>query len=170
MLLSAAHQRRLIVAAVVLFQSGDWGGGWKKRLPAVSWVDHVARLNEAEFKQRYRLSSDSFYKLRDILRPELDTASATSKMHSTPGPVSRSSWRRAWPAPCDSSQVVTLVDLKLIYCMSKMQVMRCVWSTVDAIIRGCAQGGQARQDGPGHQGCMLHTPAGEHGDRAQEAC
>lgn len=85
MLLSAAHQRRLIVAAVVLFQSGDWGGGWKKRLPAVSWVDHVARLNEAEFKQRYRLSSDSFYKLRDILRPELDVSHKQNAFNTRSG-------------------------------------------------------------------------------------
>ena len=34
-----------------------------------TWEAHVARLDEAEFKRRYRLTAESFYALHDKLEP-----------------------------------------------------------------------------------------------------
>ena len=75
MVVAAAHQRRLVLAAASLFlHSAPFR--FEKRVPDFSWEDHIHRLTEAEFKLRYRESSDSSYKLLNILQPELDVASA----------------------------------------------------------------------------------------------
>ena len=81
--LAAAHQRRLTSAAAALMISQGVNGGWEQRLPEFSWEEHVRGMYEDEFKLRYRLSWDSFHKLLDIIRPELDVgkAQAASQLH-----------------------------------------------------------------------------------------
>ena len=58
--LAAAHQQRLLVVVVALLSQE--GETWKCRIPDFSWAEHVARLTEGEFKLRYRVTADSFYK------------------------------------------------------------------------------------------------------------
>ena len=67
--LAAAHQQRLSAAAAILLLSQE-GESFEKRIPPFSWAEHVARLTEGEFKLRYRVTADSFYKLLEILRPD----------------------------------------------------------------------------------------------------
>ena len=129
-LLSAAHRRRLMVAAAA-FLSMNSNGGWTQRVPDFSWRDHVDGMYEDEFKLRYRLSSDSFYKLLDIIRPELEVTDRQQQLRSRSGN----------PIQVETRLAVALrfcaggdpLDLKLIYGMSKAQVMLCVWRAVDAI-------------------------------------
>ena len=84
MVVAAAHQRRLILAAASLFlHSAPFR--FEKRVPDFSWEEHIHRMTEAEFKLRYRVSSDSFYKLLNILKPELDVASASQASRSRKG-------------------------------------------------------------------------------------
>ena len=129
--LLAAHQQRLIAAALLLLSGESSGGGWAHRFPDFSWEAHVDRMYEDEFKLRYRVSSDSFYKLLEILKPELDV---TSHKHAY--------WSRSGkPFQLETRLAVALrffaggdpLDLKLIYGMSKAQVMLCVWRAVDAL-------------------------------------
>ena len=62
--------------------------GKKRRDPApFSWTEHVLRLNEKEFKQRCRLNYASFYKLCDILRPDLEVKDAKQAKKSRFGTV-----------------------------------------------------------------------------------
>ena len=67
-----AHANRLRAAAALLFQ-GDLVDkrGPHREACAFCWDTHTARLSEAEFKQRYRLSPESFDKLLTILEPKL---------------------------------------------------------------------------------------------------
>jgi hypothetical protein len=128
--LAAAHQQRLIAAAAILLLSQE-GESFEKRIPPFSWAEHVARLTEGEFKLRYRVTADSFYKLLEILRPMLDV---TSQRHAF-------SSRAGKPIELETRLACALryfagghpLDLKLIYGMSKQQVMNCVWRAVDAI-------------------------------------
>ena len=131
MLLAGAHRRRLIAAAAHLLTGECSGGGWKQRFPEFSWQDHVENMYENEFKLRYRVSSDSFYKLLNILKPELEV---TSHKHAW--------WTRSGkPIQLEARLAAALryfaggdpLDLMLIYGMSKAQVLLCVWRTVDAV-------------------------------------
>ena len=130
MVVAAAHQRRLVLAAASLFLlSAPFR--FEKRVPDFSWEDHIQRLTEAEFKLRYRVSSDSFYKLLNILKPELDVASARHAFSSRKGKPIQLQTRLACALRFFAGG--DPLDLKLIYGMSKPQVMACVWRTVDAI-------------------------------------
>lgn len=128
--LSGTHRARVAAAAFVLLQGNQGSGGWHKRSPEFCWATHVDRMTEAEFKLRYRVGSDAFYELLDLIRPELETNAVMAA-------VSRS----GKPIPIQAVLACALRffaggdphDLKLIYCMSKTQVMRCVWRVVDAI-------------------------------------
>ena len=103
----------------------------EQRLPEFSWEEHVRGMYEDEFKLRYRLSWDSFHNLLDIIRPELDIVDHKRAYYSRSGN----------PIPLEARLACALryfaggdpLDLKHIYCMSKAQVMLCVWRTVDAI-------------------------------------
>ena len=63
---AAVHRRRLAAAASAAYRLGLRSGGQGpqgKKVPdpaPFSWTDHVARLTEAQFKQRYRLTFDGF--------------------------------------------------------------------------------------------------------------
>ena len=130
-MLCQQHQRSLAAAAISLFHGQDSGGGWQCRHHAFDWEAHVHNLNEDEFKARYRLSAQSFYKLLELLRPELDVNNHLMASRS----------RSGRPIPIEARLACALryfaggdpIDLKLIYCMSKQQIMLCVWRAVDAI-------------------------------------
>ena len=70
---AAAAMLRRRVAAFASHQGGGQGPpGQKRRVQLFSWPDHVARLTEAQFKRRYRLTWPSFNKLLGILKADLD--------------------------------------------------------------------------------------------------
>ena len=129
--MAAAHQRRLVVAAALLLNDGSTGRGWTQRVPDSSWETHVEHMYEHEFKLRYRLASDSFYKLLEILKPELDVTNRKQAYYSRSGK----------PIQLETRLAVALryfaggdpLDLMLIYGMSKAQVMLSVWRAVDAL-------------------------------------
>jgi hypothetical protein len=130
-LLGAAHQRRLRAALALLLSDDGTGGGWTHRLPDFSWEDHVRNMYEEEFKLRYRVSSFSFYKLLGIIEPELEVSNHKQAYFSRSGKPIQVATRLAvalrFFAGGDPH------DLKLIYGISKSQVMLCVWRTVDAL-------------------------------------
>ena len=70
--LQVAAQRRQITAAVNLLEGGQGPQGKKRRESPFRWADHLARLTEKEFKERYRLTYDAFYKLLEVLKDDLD--------------------------------------------------------------------------------------------------
>ena len=82
-----AHQRRLIAAALAFFCTDGADGGCKRRFPDFSWETHVHRMYDHEFKLRYRVSPESFYKLLDILKPELDVTNHQQGFFSHSGKV-----------------------------------------------------------------------------------
>ena len=127
--MSEAHRRRLMMAAAA-YLSMQSNGGWTQRVKEFSWGEHVQDMYEHEFKLRYRLSSDSFYKLLNILRPELEV-SVEQQMRSRSGiPIELATRLAVALRYCAGGDPH---DLKLIYCMSKAQVINCLWKVVDAI-------------------------------------
>ena len=129
--MAAAHQRRLIAAALAFFCTDGADGGWKRRFPDFSWETHVHRMYDHEFKLRYRVSPESFYKLLDILKPELDVTNHQQAFFSRSGKVIQLEVRLAvalrYFAGGDP------LDLMLIYGICKAQVMLFVWRAVDAL-------------------------------------
>ena len=59
----AARRKQVIAALAAFLSSGQGPQGKKRREAAFSWDDHLGRLNEDEFKQRYRLTWPAFQKL-----------------------------------------------------------------------------------------------------------
>ena len=127
------HAQRLIAAATALLMSGDFkdAGSPHRKPPEFSWQTHVARLTEVEFKQRYRLCPLSFDKLLGILEPGLSVQNEKQHLNS----------RSGQPIEMPVRLAVALryfaggdpLDLKLIYCISKVMVYTCIWQVVDAI-------------------------------------
>lgn len=128
----AAHRQRLLLAATLLLQETPPEPCGPNREPvAFCWTAHCSRLTEAEFKQRYRLSPESFDKLLAILQPGLAVKHEQQALNSRSGN----------PIQIEARLAVALryfaggdtLDLKLIYCMSRTMVYSCIWSVVDAI-------------------------------------
>ena len=92
----------------------------------------MARLLDAKFKQRYRLAPQSFGKLLSILEPDLSVQNEKQHLNSRHGDR---------PIELPVRLAVALryfaggdpLDLKLIYCISKQTVYRCIWPVVDSI-------------------------------------
>ena len=106
--------------------------GKKRRDPApFSWAEHVLRLNEKEFKQRYRLNHESFYKLCDILRPDLEVKDPKQAKKSRFGTVVPVEVKLAIALRFFAGGMV--LDLRLIYHVSQNYVYQCVWNVVDAV-------------------------------------
>ena len=69
---AAAIRRRQIILALQALSAGKGPQGPKYCSESqFSWTDHIRRLDEREFKLRYRLDYDAFRKLVEILRPDL---------------------------------------------------------------------------------------------------
>ena len=115
-----ASRRRVVAAGVHLVSSGQGPQGSKRPdEDPFSWTDHVARLSEDEFKQRYRLTFDAFYQMLQKIRPALDVNEKMAKVgkwgHVVEPQVKLAIALRflAGGAP---------LDLKLIYHVSKSYV------------------------------------------------
>ena len=73
-----ARRRRLLSAAAAAAASsmpsgqGPQGAKPKPHWQSFSWEAHVGRLTESQFKLRYRLTVDGFYRLVDMMRPDLE--------------------------------------------------------------------------------------------------
>ena len=129
-----SHAQRLVAAATALLLDGDFQGVGSdcQKPPEFSWQAHVARLSDAEFKQRYRLAPQSFDKLLSILEPDLSVQNEKQHLNSRHGDR---------PIELPVRLAVALryfaggdpLDLKLIYCISKTQVYRTIWQVVDSI-------------------------------------
>lgn len=127
----AVHRRRVVAALDQLRTDGRGPQGRKQREVPFSWEDHLMRLTEADFKLRYRLDIDSFYVLLNALRPSLEAGDAVM--------ASRAKWGH--PVTAEQKLAVTLrflaggmvLDLKLIYKLSKSGVYDSIWRTIDAI-------------------------------------
>ena len=104
---------------------GPQGKKRRDRAP-FSWEEHVARLNEQEFKQRYRLNHESFYKLCDILRPDLEVKDAKQAKKSRFGTVVPVEVKLAIALRFFAGGMV--LDLRLIYHVSQNYVYQCVWN------------------------------------------
>ena len=140
-LLCAALARRRRLAAMAAataaaaMPSGQGPQG-KKEKPgwsAFSWEAHMARLTESEFKLRYRLTPDSFYRLVAKLRSDLQVADEFKAACAKWGQVVMVETKVAiglrFMAGGDP------LDLQLIYDVSKPYVYKCVWMFVDAVNR-----------------------------------
>ena len=126
------RQRAAAVAAVLVGVQPRQGPQGRKRKDASPfiWEDHVARLTAAEFKLRYRLTAEAFYGLLDMLEPMLRVDSAKQALRSK-GVVT---------LPCTKLAVCLrflaggqVLDLQLIYHLSKSECYNCVWLGIDAI-------------------------------------
>ena len=96
-----------------------------------TWADHVEKLSERDFKLRYRMDSDSFYELLDILKPGLEG-----------NEKKRSQARCGVPIELETRLAAALrffaggsyLDITLIYDISEYTFWQgCVWPVVDAI-------------------------------------
>ena len=126
-----ATRRRRLAMAMHLVASGQGPQGSKRAdKEPFCWADHVARLSELEFKQRYRLTFDAFYEMLDSIKPALTVdekmAKVTKNGHVVEPEVKLAIALRflAGGSP---------LDLCLIYHVSKSHVYDCVWCVVDAI-------------------------------------
>ena len=129
-----SHAQRLVAAATALLLESNFEGAGStcRKPPEFSWEAHVARLSDAEFKQRYRLAPQSFDKLLSILEPDLSVQNEKQHLNSRHGDR---------PIELPVRLAVALryfaggdpLDLKLIYCIGKTQVYRTIWQVVDSI-------------------------------------
>ena len=130
-LICHTHARRLAAAVyLVLDKPESHKPEHNRRSAKFVWVDHVARLTPAEFKLRYRVCADSFYKLLGILKSALQVDEVRAN-YIRPGNAIAVETRLA--AALRYFAGGDPLDLMLIYCMHKSHVMRCVWQVVDAI-------------------------------------
>ena len=129
------RHRELLAVSLLLLEDltgGPARGPKRRQRMAFEWDEHVQRLNEKEFKARYRLHLASFNDLLQVLRADLETDEEMSAL-ARPGQTT--------PVTPEVRLATTLrylaggmvLDLKLIYCISKSQCYDSIWKTVDAI-------------------------------------
>ena len=130
---AAARRKQVEAAMAALLASGQGPQGKKRREAAFSWSDHLARLTETEFKQRYRLTWPAFRKLCNLIREDIKTKHETNAKNSKNGVVVIPEVKLAialrYLAGGDP------LDLRLLYHVSKSYVYKCVWLVCDAIRR-----------------------------------
>ena len=79
---SAQHRARLVLAARALLGESR---GHNRKPKGFTWEGHVKDMNESEFKLRYRVGSEAFYKLLATLEPELKVKHARLALNSRGG-------------------------------------------------------------------------------------
>ena len=84
---AAAAVRQRVVAAASLQHAGQGPQGKKMAVREFSWGDHVARLTEAQFKRRYRLTWPSFNKLLGLVSADLTTINPRRGKNSRQGTI-----------------------------------------------------------------------------------
>ena len=109
---------------------GPQGKKRRDKTPFI-WEEHVLRLTELEFKQRYRLDYDSFRALLQILRSDLEVVDAKQAMNGNWGQIVDVRVKLAIALRFCAGG--TPLDLRLIYRVSHDYVYKCVWLVVDAI-------------------------------------
>ena len=140
-LICAVINRRARVAAAVAVAAGHAAeaaatGGSGPQGPKTTpsdtftWADHVARLTEAEFKLRYRVTPHAFHK--ELLpklwsRLSLDPKVRVKHERKHVEPEVKLAICLRYMAGGDP------LDLKLIYKVSRSYIYHCVWLGVDAI-------------------------------------
>ena len=125
-LASAFH----LLAAAEEARPGPKGKCRKKEV--FRWEQHVKKLNEDEFKLRYRLGSESFYHLLRQLQPHLQPADKTRAAQANGGHAIEPPVKLAVALRFLAGGMVA--DLKLIYnLLAKSTVYALVWLVVDAI-------------------------------------
>ena len=126
-------RRRAAAVATVMGKNGQGPQGKKLKGTPFSWVDHVMRLSESQFKRRYRLSWPSFNKLLRLLDDDLKVVSPKQAMRGNNGCLVPNAVKLAiglrYLAGGDP------LDLFLIYHVSLGYVYKCVWAVVDAVNR-----------------------------------
>ena len=128
---AVAARRKQVAAAVAAFSScGQGPQGKKRREAAFSWEDHLARLTEDEFKQRYRLTWPAFRKLMDIIRADLMVTDEKQARVAKCGELIRPEVKLAIALRFFAGG--SPLDLKLLYHVSKTYVYQCIWLVVDA--------------------------------------
>ena len=124
-------RRRAAAAARKRQKSGPQG---KKRRPLsfFSWDDHTHRLSERGFKLRYRVDRASFAHLHGRLKDAIETKNlAQAKRSRRVGGRVASEVRLAVTLRYLAGSMVD--DLALIYHISKNEVYKSLWATIDAI-------------------------------------
>ena len=131
-LMAAIHQRRKVVAAVLLCNGGQGPQGRKAHRQMIfSWAEHVGQLTEEEFRLRYRFTFEGFYELLDKICDDLlvhdEELAATAKWGCVVEPETKLAMALRYLAGGSP------LDLRLIYAVSKSYVYDCVWLVVDAV-------------------------------------
>ena len=131
-LIVAQLRRQQLAAALAATETDGRGPQDAKTDKSIgfTWEAHVARLDEAEFKRRYRLTAESFYALHDKLEPHLVKHEKFQQL-ATFGRIIETYAVLACAIRFMAGGMVT--DLKLIYDLSYGGVYNCIWSVVDAI-------------------------------------
>ena len=130
---SVAARRRaaLAVAAQALQTGGQGPQGKKLKHQPFSWGDHVRRMDEVQFKRRYRLSWTSFNELLHMIDGDLSVSDEKQAKCSHQGVVVPNAVKLAiglrYLAGGDP------LDLYLIYHVHLSYVYKCVWAVVDAV-------------------------------------
>eukprot|EP00965_Chrysotila_dentata_P175570 5796127-Pleurochrysis_carterae.AAC.1 len=128
-LAAAMQQRRRI--AVLLHQQQRQPQQSHRKSAAFDWNQHMLRLTPDEFRARYRLDADAFYKLLQLVAADLEI---TDKV--------RACTKREGSAVCPATRLAVclrflaggqVLDLKLIYQMSRFSIYACVWKGISAI-------------------------------------
>ena len=124
-------RRRTAAAAAVAGKRGQGPQGKKLKGTPFSWVDHVIRLTESQFKRRYRLSWPAFNKLLGLLDEDLKVVNPRLAKNGNNGRVVPNAVKLAiglrYLAGGDP------LDLFLIYHVSLGYVYKCIWTVVDAV-------------------------------------
>ena len=128
---AAAHRRHQLIVALLAADVGNGQGpqGKKQRDTEFDWAAHVARLTAAEFKLRYRLTAEAFYRLLARIKPHLCVSEKQALCSK--GTLIEPATKLAMSLRFLAGGAV--LDIKLIYHVSKSMVFHCLWLVVDAI-------------------------------------
>ena len=130
---AASHRKRIggAAAAYVLHKptQGPQGVKRKDSSPFI-WRDHVARLTPAEFKLRYRLTAPVFNSLVERIEPHLSVKDDLQAIRSKGAVIEPSTKLAVCLRFLAGGQIL---DLQLIYHLSKSVCYKYVWLGIDAI-------------------------------------
>ena len=156
--MAAIHQRRKVVAALLLCNGGQGPQGRKAhRQMNFSWAEHVGQLTEEEFRLRYRFTFEGFYELLDKICDDLlvhdEELAATAKWGCVVEPETKLAMALRYLAGGSP------LDLRLIYAVSKSYVYDCIWLVVDAVNKAFPHGHLELQ---GTDHISLHISVSNH--------
>ena len=158
-----------MLPSLILDDDGGQGPQAAKEKPdeVFSWDDHVRRMDEDQFKLRYRLDFDSFHSLLDDLgvRRKLEHSTAFKKKQACNGNFGIVIAVEVKLALCLRYLAGgDVLDLILIYKVSKFYVYECLWAGVDAINESI------KVEFPLHDVDKLRRLEAEFRARSQDGC